>query len=341
MADLPKTMRIWQYASVKGGLENNLKLNTQALPAPEAGHHLVRITNTSLNPVDYKPAKIPIAGRFLVPKQATPAIDISARIVAPAQGSKLKAGQLVWGVAAEKPFAPGGLGEYANVPEAGVLPIPEGVDPIHAAALPVAGLSAYQSIVPHVKSGDHVFLNGGSGGVGIFVIQMAKAVGCHVTTTCSERNVELCKFLGADEVVDYTKGDLIETLVNSDVKFDHVVDNVGGDDSRLYWECHRFTKPGAKFVLVGATPGLAHTAFKAKTSLWRGPGAAEGGKRPLLGFFAHPVPDDMQQMVDWVKEGKVKVIIDSTFPFEEAVEAYKKLRTGSARGKIIVLGSKD
>jgi alkaline phosphatase D len=86
--------------------------------------------------------------------------------------------------------------------------------------------------VPHVKSGDKVFINGGSGGTGCFGIQIANAVGCHVTTSCSTANVEFCKSLGAEEVVDYRKGSVIEALKASGVKFGHVVDNIGTDLER-------------------------------------------------------------------------------------------------------------
>lgn len=98
----------------------------------------------------------------------------------------------------------------------------------------VAGLTAYQSIVPRVKQGDRVFINGGSGGVGCFGIQLAKVVGCHVTTSCSERNVELCRRLGADGVVDYTKVSVADALKEKGWKFDHVVDNVGTNEE-LIW----------------------------------------------------------------------------------------------------------
>ena len=146
---------------------------------------------------------MPLLSWLAIPKPAIPGIDIVGRIVKPANGSSLKTDQLVFGAASASALAGAGLAEYAAVPSNGVVTVPSGMDLIDAASIPVAGLTAYQSIIPHVKPGSRVFLNGGSGGVGVFAIQIAKAVDCHVTTSCSTTNVELCKSLGADEVIDY------------------------------------------------------------------------------------------------------------------------------------------
>jgi len=207
----PTSMRAWQYTIVKGGLENNLELNPIApLPKPKPNQHLAQIIATALNPIDYKPAEIPFIGRLIVPNPATPGIDFVGRIVTSAQGSSLKPGQLAFGAAGASPIAGGALAEFALVGVNAAVALPEGVDPIDVATVGVAGLTAYQSIVPKVKEGDRIFINGGSGGTGVFGIQFAKAVGCHVTTTCSTPNVEFCKSLGADEVVDYKRGSVLK-----------------------------------------------------------------------------------------------------------------------------------
>ncbi|TVY14804.1 Zinc-type alcohol dehydrogenase-like protein, partial [Lachnellula arida] len=192
----------------------------------------------------------------------------------------------------------------------------------------------YQTIVPRVEKGDRVFINGGSGGTGIFGIQMAKAAGCHVTTSCSTPNIELCQSLGADEVVDYRQGSVAAALKARGVLFDHVVDNVGDGELELYWKCHEFTKPGAVYVLVGGSPSLARVVGNAKARIL--PGFLGGGKRRLEGFFASPKAEDLTQIGAWMAEGKVRAVIDSTFSFEEAPKAFEKLRTGRSRGKIVV-----
>jgi NADPH:quinone reductase-like Zn-dependent oxidoreductase len=197
----------------------------------------------------------------------------------------------------------------------------------------VAGLTAYQTIVPKVKKGDKVFINGGSGGTGVFGIQIAKAVGCHVTTTCSTANIELCKNLGADEVVDYRQESVIEALKARGYKFDHVVDNVG-TDMNLYWHCHEYTKPGAVYVMVAGAPTLGHAVDMLKVRTW--PSFLGGGKRKLEGFLAKPVYEELEQIGAWMKEGKIKPIIDQKFSFEQAPEAFEKLKTGRAKGKVVV-----
>lgn len=328
-------MRIWQFTQTAGGLENHLALKTVPLPIPKPDQHLIQILATALNPVDYKPAEFPVVGRLLVRRPATPGIDISARIITPAAGSMLRPGQLVFGAVSSSPFIAGGLAAYAATNQNLLLPIPNGVDPIDAAGVPVAGLTAYQTIVPYVKKGDRLFLNGGSGGVGVFGIQIAKVIGAHVTVTCSAKNVELCRRLGADEVVDYTAGDVVGQLTALRQEFDHVVDNIGGNHE-LYFRAHEYSRPGAVFVNVAAAPTLSHFWFVVKAGLL--PGFLGGGKRTLTGFFAQAKLDDLQQLIDWMQQGKIKAVIDTKFPYEQAPDAFRKLRTGRARGKIIVEG---
>ncbi|KAN0102107.1 putative zinc-type alcohol dehydrogenase-like protein C16A3.02c [Hyaloscypha variabilis] len=330
----PQTMKAWQHTTTTGGLDKNLKLNPSApLPISKSSQHLVQIIATALNPVDYKPAESALMRRLLYAKVATPGLDYAGCIVTPATGSSLKPGQLVYGITAKVPWTGGALAEFSLAESGTTLPLPEGVSPVDAASIGVAGITAYQSIVPHVKKGDSIFINGGSGGCGVFGIQIAKAAGCYVATSCSTPNVELCQSLGADEVVDYKKGSVVKALNASGVKFDHVVDNVG-TTMELYWHCHEFTKPEAQYVMVGGGPGVgsATERFKAK----RLPSFLGGGKRAYSGFWPEAKLDDLKPIGLWIKEGKVKAVIDEKFVFEEAPKAFAKLKTGRARGKIVV-----
>ncbi len=154
-----------------------------------------------------------------------------------------------------------------------------------------------------------------------------------MTTTCSTANVELCKSLGADEVVDYKTESVVEVLKASGQKFDHVIDNVG-TDSKLYWRCHEYTKPGTVYVMVGGTPSFRFVVDTLKYRLW--PAFLGGGKRKFSGFFPKPSFEDLKQIAMWMKEGKVKPVIDQMFPFEQAPKAFEKLKTGRAKGKIVV-----
>ncbi|KAF2807129.1 putative zinc-type alcohol dehydrogenase-like protein C16A3.02c [Mytilinidion resinicola] len=330
---LPTTMKAWQYTTTKGGLIPNLKLNpTASFPTPKdpSTQHIVQIFSTCLNPVDVKPAEgLP---SFMLPKPATPGIDFVGKLVVPAKNSDLKAGQVVFGGAGLSPFAGGACAEYAIADIKALAALPAGLRESDAATIGVAGMTAYQTIVPHVKANDRIFINGGSGGVGVFGIQIAKAVGCHVTTACSTANVELCKSLGADDVIDYKKGSVVEAL-KSKPPFDHVVDNVGSDPN-LYWKAHEYMKKSAKFVGIAGEPSLKFVIFTAKVRLW--PGFLGGGKRKFEGFFAQQKIDDLLRIAGWMKEGKVRAVVDERFPFEKLPDAVRRLKTGRARGKVMV-----
>lgn len=328
----PAKTKIWQYSKATGGLENHLVLNEVPTPNPKSKEHLIRVIAVSLNPVDFKPAEAPIGG-LLVRKPATPGYDVAGEIVVPAPGSAFKPGQLVFGGTGRSPFAGGALSEYITAPTNQILAIPEGVSVAQAAALPIAALTAYQTIKPNTKPGDKILLNGGSGGVGHFGIQIAKALGCHVTVTCSSKNVDFCKSLGADEVVDYTKGDVVESLKALGYPFDLVIDNVGSNHD-MYWKCDQYTKPKAKWINIASSPSAADISFMAKGLLL--PSFLGGQSRKFEGFYAQPVEKDLQQIVDWAKEGKIKVHIDTTFPFSDVAGAFRKLKTGRTRGKLII-----
>ncbi|OAG33928.1 hypothetical protein AYO21_11945 [Fonsecaea monophora] len=397
-AALPATMRAWQFTSTHHGLEKNLHLNDAApLPPHDAktlgkDKVLVQVLAAAVNPVDYKLAEMPVVGRMLIKTPSSPGLDFAGRVVAvgppsslppPPQPSSsfpssgfaddLKIGQLVFG-RLDQPTQFGTLAEYTLAPRNGLALVPEGVAVRDAACIGTAGLTAYKAIVPnvqHLASGSSsggkkpsVFVNGGSGGTGVWSIQIAKALGCHVVATCSGRNVELCKSLGADEVVDYTKGDVVgvlrkmatspETTTNTNTttttttttttgggpskteKFDLIVDNVGTSDA-LYWQAHHFTTPKAKYVQVGAGMSLHATLQTAMKMLW--PGFLGGGRRKFhMMMVANDAaaPAQFAELGGWLAQGKMRAVVDEVVRFEDAPRAFEKLKTGRARGKIVV-----
>lgn len=330
----PATMRAWQYSSTKNGIEKNLAINPKAtLPKLKPDQHLIKVIATALNPIDYKPAEIPGVGYFAITKPATPGIDFAGTIAQAAPGSALKTGQLVFGMAGNSPLAGGALAEFCVSGTKTTVALPDGVDPVDAATLGVASLTAYQSIVPHVKEGHRIFINGGSGGTGVYGIQIAKKQGCHVTTTCSTANVDLCKDLGADVVVDYKKQGVLEALKSAEHKFDHAVDNVG-QDKELLWHCHEFMQSGALYVMVAGNPSIAALAdgFKRKVL----PSFLGGMKGKVEGFWPKPNVEDIQQIGNWMSTGTVKAVIDQRFSFDQAPQAFERLKTGRAKGKIVI-----
>lgn len=337
-------MKAWQFSQTAGGLEKNLKLNNTATLPPKAkslgpDEILVKILSTTLNPVDYKIAELPLLGRLAIGMPATPGLDFAGKVAATGSNSKdLKPGQLVFG-RLDGPSKFGTLAEYTVAHRAGCVALPDGVSPDDGACIGTAGVTAYQSIAPYVKSGDRVFINGGSGGTGVFAIQIAKILGCYVVTSCSGANIALCRSLSADEVIDYKKDDVVAELKRIQ-KFDHVVDNVG-TPAALYYEAHKITNEGATYVQVGATPSFGMVYDLLSRLLW--PGFLGGGKRKFSLMKVANKPDQFKQMAEWIGQGKLKVIVDEVFEMDEKgpVMAFEKLKTGHAKGKIIVRVAKS
>jgi NADPH:quinone reductase-like Zn-dependent oxidoreductase len=188
-------MKAWQWSTCSSTLENAIRLNDSAsLPTAKkalaSGQSLIQVHAAALNPVDYKLAELPIVGRMSTSKPATPGIDFSGRVVRTGPDCDLTIGERVFGkIEPNQQF--GTLGEYVVGSKAGTVPLPDGINAEDAATLGVCGLVTYQCLAPNVKAGDRVFINGGSGGTGTFAIQIAKALGCHVTTTCSGEHLEV------------------------------------------------------------------------------------------------------------------------------------------------------
>lgn len=328
---IPSTMKAWTYSSTSGGLENNLSFNPTA-NAPGSLQHdqaLIQVLTASINPADHKVPEMGPVAKMVIGTPASPGMDYCGRIVATGpEVTDGKLGKLVYGTLG-KPAQFGSLGEYVVGNMKDVAEVPEGVDPDDAACLGVAGQTAYQSIAGYVSAGEKVFINGGSGGCGIFVIQIAKALGCRVTTTCSTRNVQFCKGLGADEVIDYTAEDVVRVLKSHGQVYSHAIDHIGSPDT-LYNDCHEFLLPGKTFVQVGSASMLTFADRLVRPSF------LGGGKRKYVILLFKNNRDHLVQLGEWIQSGKIKVAIDSVFDYEHTVDAFKKLRTGRARGKIIV-----
>lgn len=264
----PTTMRAYTFTATSPTLEANLKLNPAAALPPRAkslapNQALVRVLATSINPADYKFPSFPILGKLLVPRPSTPGVDFAGRVAQHGGNHAFKEGALVFG-RLHKPQQHGTLGEYVVAASDEVTSLPDGVSVEDAACVGTAGLIAYQSIVPHVKSGDNVFINGGSGGTGMFGIQVAKQMGCWVATTASSSNIEQCTQLGADHVIDYRKGDVVEALQATGRTYQLVVDNVGMDPT-LWSRVEQYTSSSAAFVQVGVPVAFGSMSGLAKS----------------------------------------------------------------------------
>lgn len=330
---IPSSFRSWQYMSTAGGLEKNLTLNTVPMLQPQANQHLVRILAAGLNPADYRLSEFQFLHRVAFPKPASPGNDFAGYIVKPAPGSTLKPGQLVFGCAGTAFMYGGAMSEYGLAFADRTVPIPTGLSVVNAAGIAMAGLTAYSSILPYSRPGSRIFLNGGSGGVGGFGIQIAKCQGRHVTVTCSTANVAHCKSLGADDVIDYKTQNVLQALKDSQYKYDLVVDYVGNDRT-LFWEADAYTSPDAKFVTVAVSHHLSFVQFMMMAEYM--PRFLSGATREHLTVFGKPDCEILSQIAGWMVNGEVKPVIDSKYKFEYLREAYQKLKTGRAKGKLIL-----
>ncbi|KAH6655818.1 chaperonin 10-like protein [Truncatella angustata] len=335
----PKTMRAWLYSTASGGLEKNLKLSEATVQPVAKDQVLVKVHSTSLNPADYKVPELGMVARLAISTPAAPCMDFSGTVEEVGDDVKsadaFRVGEKVFGRVAPQQY--GGLSEFVSAKPECLAKLPEGVSEEHASCIGTAGMTAYQCIAPHVKAGDKVFINGGSGGVGTFGIQIAKALGCQVTTSCSGKNAELVKSLGADEVIDYTKENVSEVLKSKGQVFKLAVDNVG-HPADLYKAGDAYLVPEGKFVQVGGDMSLGAMSSLATRALQ--PSFLGGGKRSWQFLVTASKHDDLVQVGKLMQEGKVKAVIDETFEFKDAPKAFEKLKTGRSRGKIVVQGSK-
>nr|OQO19587.1 hypothetical protein B0A51_14129 [Rachicladosporium sp. CCFEE 5018] len=332
-SSLGNTMRAASWKSTSGGLGKNIYIDN-AYPLPKgakslpAGSTLIKVAYASLNPVDLKLAEAPVIGRFL--SKGVPGSDFSGTVVQSTQPN-LKPGDEVYGYTELPAF--GACAEYVIGAEANVVNIPRGVSLEQAATLGIAGLTAYQTIAPFVKAGDRVLINGGSGGVGVNTIQIGKALGCHITATCSGANVDFLKTLGADEVIDYRTNDVVATLTRTGVQFDHIIDNVFAD-AKLYWSAHKYLQPGKQYVTIAGSPQFS--VIKNILTIYLLPAFLGGGKRHFGFVTCTSKVEEHEIVANFVKEGKVKVEIEKVYPLEETGKAYERLASGRVRGKLVV-----
>jgi NADPH:quinone reductase-like Zn-dependent oxidoreductase len=224
----------------------------------------------------------------------------------------------------------GALAEYVCVPEDRTVALkPANVTFEEAAAVPIAGITALQGLRDkgQLEPGQKVLINGASGGVGTFAVQIAKALGAHVTGVCSTRNVELARSLGADHDIDYTR----EDFTRSDQRYDLLLDVAG---SRSWSECKRVLDPHATHVIVGAPKGnslIGPLSHILKLRL-----ASVPSSQKVVFFIAKLNKADMVTLGELLEAGRVKPVIDRRYELSETADAFRYLGAGHARGKVVV-----
>ncbi|TLS22184.1 uncharacterized protein PpBr36_09983 [Pyricularia pennisetigena] len=331
MADQNKTMRAWQLSG-PGDVTKTLQLN-DAAPYPsqplKKGQVLTQVKAAAINPADYKFPALPVVSRLMVSAGKIPGMDCAGVVVKAGPDSPYKAGDRVFG-RVDPRAGQGTLAEYTILEHEGSAKIADNVSFEQAAGANTAALTGLQPIAANIKegSGAKVFVNGGAGGTGTYAIQIAKQLGCHVTATCSTAKAQLCKDLGADEIIDYKTSDVVAELKKKGQVFDLAVDLVGFSPGNLYTSSSDYLKPEAKYVAVG---GAANSAVV--TSMVKGlvlPGFLGGGKRKMEFYMTSNNHKDLSRISDWLANGKLKTVTHKTFPFEQVKEAYEELKTGRA-----------
>ncbi|KAF6804867.1 zinc-binding dehydrogenase [Colletotrichum sojae] len=332
----PAEMRRWQIAS-PGNFIQSLTLAT--VPSPEIKalkplEILVQVVAAGINPADYKFPDLGMVAKAMLPFPKSPGMDFAGRVFAVGGlVTDIQPGDAVIG-RLDPLKAQGSLSEFVVADREGCAAIPDSGNLEQAAVVGTAALTAYQTIIPYVKAGDKVFINGGSGGTGTYGIQIAKAAGCHVTVSCSTAKADLCRSLGADEIIDYKTTDVVAKLKEGGKVFAVVVDNVGNSPPNLYKASDDFLLPEGHFKHVGGAISLAQVRSLVPSLLL--PGFLGGAKHSFEAYLTKNSHADLAQIAAWMAEGKVKSIIDSSYSFEDVPKAYEKLKQGSAGGKIAV-----
>jgi NADPH:quinone reductase-like Zn-dependent oxidoreductase len=319
----------------KYGPPETLRMAEVDKPAPNADEVLVKVLAVSVNAADWHSMRgKPLFSRatlgLLRPKHQILGVDIAGQVEAVGSGvTRFKPGDEVYANLLYHGY--GGFAEYASVP-VGVMSLkPAKLSFEEAAAVPMAGLTALQGLRNHgeIQPEQKVLINGASGGVGTFAVQIAKSYGAEVTAVTSTRNIDLVRSLGADHVIDYTTTD----FARSGRRYDLILDTVG---NRSVLEFRRALAEGGKAAVTGFTSGW----YLLRVSL-RG-GAGPGGRwswgwrKDIAMVSAQVATEDLELLAELIEAGKVRPQIDRRYPFAEIPAAIAYLEQGHARGKVVV-----
>lgn len=310
------------------GRPDVLELREVDKPAIEDDQVLVRVHACSVNPVQWYGVTGPLFARmdngWRTPDDPGVGGDFAGRVEAVGKDvTDVRPGEEVYGT------ANGSWAEYAAARQDRIAQKPANLSFEEAAAVPVAGLTALQALRDkgQVQPGQKVLINGASGGVGTFAVQLAKAFGADVTAVCSTRNVELVTSLGADRVVDYTREDFTKGGERHDLMLD-----VAG--SRSFSDFRRTLTPEATVVLIGGPMtyrGLGPLPHLFATLL-----AAKGRSQTAVFFIAKITSEDLSVLNELLEAGTVRPVIDRRYELSQAPDALRYLGERHARGKVVI-----
>ncbi|HUU44595.1 MAG TPA: NAD(P)-dependent alcohol dehydrogenase [Acidobacteriota bacterium] len=311
------------------GAPDVLQLAEVAKPTPNEDQVLVRIHAASVNPLDWHfmrgtPYLIRVQSGLRRPKAARLGVDVAGQVEAVGKNvTRFQPGDEVFGA------CKGAFAEYGCAAERALVLKPASVTFEQAATVPVAALTALQGLRDkgQIQPGQKTLINGASGGVGTFALQIAKVLGAEVTGVCSTRNVNMVRSVGADHVVDYTQ----EDFTKSGQRYDLILDAIGNHsltDTR-----HALTTKGT-LVLVGG-PDNGHW-LGPLTGVLRVVVSSWFTSQKLRPFLAHLGKDDLMVMRGFLEDGKVTPVIDRSYLLSDVPEAIRYLEEGHARGKVVI-----
>ena len=312
------------------GSPDVLKLRDIDRPVIDDDGVLVRVRAASINAYDWhmmrgSPSLVRLMAGLRKPKSTAMGVDLAGEVEAVGKNvTEFRPGDEVFGQRV------GALAEYVcGSAKSFLVPKPAGLTFEQAAAVPMAASTALQGLRDkgQIKPSQRVLINGASGGVGTFAVQIAKAFGAHVTAVCSTRNVDQALSLGADEVIDYTR----EDFTRGGRKYDVILDvaSSGSLSSR-----RRALEPNGTLVGVGAAnndgtasivAGLLETAVLSRF-----------GNQKMPFFLAKNSKEDLLVLKELIEAGKVRPVIDRTYPLNQTAEAIRYLETGHARAKVVI-----
>ena len=305
-----------------------LQLKEVEKPTAKEDEVLVNVQAVSVNPFEWHhlrgtPFPLRLSSGLLKPKHKILGLDIAGRVEAVGRNVKqFQPGDEVFGVSDFGAFA-----EYVSAREAALVLKPANISFEEAAAAPVVAFSALQGLRDkgRIQPGQKVLINGASGGVGTFAVQIAKSFGAEVTGVCSTRNLEMVRSIGADQVIDYTE----EDFTQNGPRYDLIIDNVG---NRSVSDLKRALSPQGICVIIGYTSPallLQHILLGPLISM-------TGSKKIGLMGEAKPNKKDLVFTAELLEAGKVVPVIDRRYPLSETAEAIRYLEEGHARGKVII-----
>ena len=309
-------------------------LETCDIDKPEIGDEevLVRVRAAGVNPGDWAiMSGLPYIARPVYglrkPKNAVRGTDVAGTIEAAGTGvRRFRPGDEVFGWCGD---LGGAFAEYASVSEAALAPKPANLSFEEAASVPMAGLVALQALRDHgnVRAGQKVLINGASGGIGTFAVQIAKALGAEVTGVCSTRNVDMVRSIGADHVIDYTR----EDFTHKDQRYDFILDNVANHSLS---DLRRALTPTGTLVPNGG--GFDNRWFASGSRVISAHVLKRFVSHRLRPFLVSLKFEDLVVLKELIEAGKVTPVIDRAYPLSETPEAIGHVGGGHARGKIAV-----